>query len=303
MAEVQETYREKQIYKVTIVGFFVNLFLSAGKLIAGLLGNSGAMIADAVHSISDFVTDVIVIAFVKISSKPKDECHDYGHGKYETLATVLIGGLLFGVAIGIFWNSIEKIILVIRGEQISQPTVIALLAAVISIVAKEILFQYTRVIGKKVSSSVVVANAWHHRSDALSSIGTLIGISGAFFLGERWVILDPIAAVIVSIMIGKVAYDLFLPGIQELLERSLPKDVEDEIVAVVCKDPLVTNPHNLKTRKIGANIAIEIHVRMPDDTTIDIAHRKTDLIEHDLREKYGEHTQISIHIEPLSQQK
>lgn len=303
MAEVQETYREKQIYKVTIVGFFVNLFLSVGKLIAGLVGNSGAMIADAVHSISDFVTDVIVLVFVKISAKPKDECHDYGHGKYETLATVMIGVLLAVVGIGIFVTNVEKIVAFAKGEQIVRPELIALFAAAISIIAKEILFQYTRKVGQKVESSVVVANAWHHRSDALSSIGVLIGIGGAYFLGEKWVILDPIAALIVSVLICKVSYELFLPGIQELLERSLPKDVEDEIVAIVCKDSLITNPHNLKTRKIGANIAIEIHVRLPSETTIAVAHEKTDAIERDLREKYGEKTQVIIHVEPLRKEK
>lgn len=303
MAEVQETYREKQIYKVTIVGFFVNLFLSVGKLIAGLVGNSGAMIADAVHSISDFVTDVIVLVFVKISAKPKDECHDYGHGKYETLATVMIGVLLAVVGIGIFVTNVEKIVAFAKGEQIVRPELIALFAAAISIIAKEILFQYTRKVGQKVESSVVVANAWHHRSDALSSIGVLIGIGGAYFLGEKWVILDPIAALIVSVLICKVSYELFLPGIQELLERSLPKDVEDEIVAIVCKDSLITNPHNLKTRKIGANIAIEIHVRIPSETTIAVAHEKTDAIERDLREKYGEKTQVIIHVEPLRKEK
>lgn len=303
MAEVQETYREKQIYKVTIVGFFVNLFLSVGKLIAGLVGNSGAMIADAVHSISDFVTDVIVLVFVKISAKPKDECHDYGHGKYETLATVMIGVLLAVVGIGIFVTNVEKIVAFAKGEQIVRPELIALFAAAISIIAKEILFQYTRKVGQKVESSVVVANAWHHRSDALSSIGVLIGVGGAYFLGEKWVILDPIAALIVSVLICKVSYELFLPGIQELLECSLPKDVEDEIVAIVCKDSLITNPHNLKTRKIGANIAIEIHVRIPSETTIAVAHEKTDAIERDLREKYGEKTQVIIHVEPLRKEK
>ena len=293
-----EEQREQKIVKVTLVGFVANFFLSIGKFVAGIIGNSGAMIADAVHSISDFVTDIIVLFFVKISSKPKDECHDYGHGKYETLATVIIGLLLAVVGIEIFISSIKAIVAYIRGEQIAQPELIALLAAAISILVKEALFQYTKFVGKRVNSSVVVANAWHHRSDALSSIGTLIGIGGAYFLGEKWAVLDPIAAIFVSILICKVAYDLFIPGIQELLERSLPKETEDEILKIVCQDPLISNPHNLKTRKIGANIAIEIHVRIPAETTVAVAHDKTDEIERNLRNVYGEKTQVIIHVEP-----
>ena len=294
----EEQQREQKIVKVTLVGFVANFFLSIGKFVAGIVGNSGAMIADAVHSISDFVTDIIVLFFVKISSKPKDECHDYGHGKYETLAAVIIGLLLAVVGIEIFISSVKTIVAFIRGEQIAQPELIALLAAAISILVKEGLFQYTKCVGKSVNSSVVVANAWHHRSDALSSIGTLIGIGGAYFLGKKWVVLDPIAAIFVSILICKVAYDLFIPGIQELLERSLPKETEDEILKIVCQDPLISNPHNLKTRKIGANIAIEIHVRIPAETTVAVAHDKTDEIERNLRNVYGEKTQVIIHVEP-----
>lgn len=295
----QNTYREKQIYKITILGFFVNLFLSIGKLIAGIIGNSGAMIADAIHSVSDFITDVIVLIFVKISAKPKDECHDYGHGKYETLATVIIGILLGIVGISIFITNTKKIFSIINGEEIIKPSAIALIAAIVSIIVKELLFRYTRLVGTTIDSSIVIANAWHHRSDALSSIGTLIGIGGAYFLDDSWVILDPIAALIVALLICKVSYDLTLPSIEELLERSLPKEIEDEIIEIVCKDALITHPHNLKTRKIGSNIAIEIHIRIPADTTIAVAHEKTDIIERDLRAKYGEKTQVIIHVEPL----
>lgn len=297
-----EQERERAIYKVTIVGFVVNVLLAVGKFLAGIFGNSGAMIADAIHSASDFLTDIIVLLFVKISVKPKDECHDYGHGKYETLATVMIGIFLAITGIGILISSIEKIITIIQGESLPSPEQIALWAAAISILAKECLFQYTRRVGVKSDSPVVVANAWHHRSDALSSIGTLIGIGGAYFLGGNFIILDPLAAIFVSILICKVAYDLCIPGIQELLEHSLPQEIEDEILSIVCTDPLISNPHNLKTRKIGNTYAIELHIRIPDETTIAVAHDKTDKIEKNLRQKYGEKTQVIIHVEPLSQQ-
>ncbi|HRU72578.1 MAG TPA: cation diffusion facilitator family transporter, partial [Paludibacteraceae bacterium] len=186
--------REKTIYKVTWVGFFANLVLSIAKLLAGIFGRSGAMIADAVHSISDFATDVVVLAFVKVSAKPKDEGHDYGHGKYETLATVIIGLALFAVGVGILINSIELIRQVVDGVVIERPGLIALVAAAVSIVVKEALYWYTILAARRVNSPAMEANAWHHRSDAFSSIGTLIGIGGAYFLGEQWRVLDPIAA-------------------------------------------------------------------------------------------------------------
>ena len=171
--------REKAIYKVTWVGFFVNLALSIGKLLAGIFGRSGAMVADAVHSMSDFATDLVVLIFVKVSAKPKDECHDYGHGKYETIATIIIGLALLAVSIGIFVNSVELIGRVVGGEIIERPGLIALVAAAVSIATKEWLYWYTLAVAKRVNSPAVKANAWHHRSDAFSSIGTLIGIGGA----------------------------------------------------------------------------------------------------------------------------
>lgn len=291
--------REGAIYRVTIVGFVVNLLLSLAKLAAGILGRSGAMIADAVHSISDFATDVVVLVFVKVSSKPKDDCHDYGHGKYETLATVLIGLALFGVAVGILVNSAKLIARVADGEIIPQPGLIALFAAAISILAKEALYWYTVTVGRKVNSPVVIANAWHHRSDALSSIGTLVGIGGARFLGEKWRILDPIAAIVVAALIIKVAYDLVMPGINELLERSLPKSVEDEIMGIVATGQGVHDPHNLRTRRIGPNIAIDVHVRFDGTTTVACSHAVTVDLEHKLKQKFGDGTVVVIHVEPI----
>lgn len=294
----QET-REQAIYKVTWIGFFVNVLLSVGKLIAGFVGRSGAMIADGVHSVSDFATDIVVLLFVRISAKPKDEDHDYGHGKYETLATVVIGVALAGVAIGILVDSAERIAQVLRGESIARPGIVALVAAAVSIVAKEALYWYTMLTAKRVDSPALKANAWHHRSDAFSSIGTLIGIGGAYFLSEQWRVLDPIAAIVVGALIIKVAYDLVMPGLNELLERSLPKEQEDEIVALVLADKRLSDVHNLKTRRIGAGIAVELHVRVQGDMTVNESHAITRNIEQLLRQQYGDRTQVIIHIEPL----
>lgn len=294
--------RKSKIYRVTIVGSIVNLVLSLLKLAAGIVGRSGAMVADAVHSFSDLATDVVVIVFAGISSKPKDDNHDYGHGKYETLATIIISLALGVVGAGIWINSLENIRFVLGGGELERPGLIAFVAALVSIAVKEVLYRYTVRVGRAVNSPSVVANAWHHRSDALSSLGTLVGIGCAYFLGEKWRIADPIAALIVAIFILKVAFDLFRTGIGELLEKSLPADVESEILGIVTANPEIREPHNLRTRRIGASIAIEVHVRVDGSLTVAHSHELTVDIERRLRERFGQETMIAIHVEPLKEE-
>ena len=291
--------RKKKIYRVTFIGFAVNLLLAGIKLAAGILGRSGAMVADAVHSFSDMATDVVVIAFAKISAKPKDEGHDYGHGKYETLATIIISLALAAVGTGILVNSIGAIRVVVDGGLLPRLGTVALLAAAVSIVVKEILYRYTVREGRRVSSPSMIANAWHHRSDALSSLGTLAGIGCAYFLGDKWRIADPIAALVVAVFIFKIAFDLIRTGLDELLERSLPEDVEEEILRVVAANPEVREPHNLRTRRIGASIAVEVHVRVDGAMSVCRSHELTEDIERRLRARFGEGTMIAIHVEPL----
>lgn len=292
--------RKKQIMRVTLIGSLGNFLLLIFKFIAGVAGHSSAMIADAVHSLSDFITDVIVLIFVNISSKPQDESHDYGHGKYETLATSVIGIVLLAVGIGLFWEGAQKIIdYYFRGIELKSPGKIALVAALLSIACKEVLYQVTSRIGKRYQSQVVIANAWHHRSDALSSIGTAIGIGGAILLGPKGRVLDPLAAVIVSIFIVKVSLQLIWPAINDLLEKSLPKEIEDEIVAIISETPEVKNPHNLRTRRIGNDFAIEAHIRVEGNTTVTRAHEITRNIEKKLRQKFGPNTHIALHVEPI----
>lgn len=295
---MEEKIRERQIYQVTIVGSIANFILLLLKFTAGILGKSSAMIADAVHSLSDFITDIIVLVFVKVSVKPKDEGHDYGHGKYETLATAIIGLVLMMVGTGIFWSGLSKILAVYRGEVIGSPDMIALIAAVVSIVVKEVLYRYSVIVGRRVQSQAVIANAWHHRSDAFSSIGTALGIGGAIFLGKEWHILDPIAAVVVSVFIVKVSIQLLIPCLNDLLERSLPEDVEKEIVTIIKEDPCVKDPHNLRTRRIGNDFAIEVHIRLKPEMTVREAHVVATGIEDRLREKYGTRTHVAVHVEP-----
>ncbi len=291
--------RDQKIYRVTITGSIVNIVLLVMKFVAGILGNSAAMVADAVHSLSDFLTDIVVIVLVKLSSKPADKDHDYGHGKYETIATSIIGIALITVSLMLAWNGIDKIIFVVKGGDIESPCMIAFIAAIVSILLKEWVFRVTKEVALEVDSQALEANAWHHRSDALSSIGTAIGIGGAVLLGNSFAVLDPIAAVIVSVFIFIAAYRLLRQASGELLEESLPKETEDKIEEIVYRDSLVSDIHNLHTRRIGSIIAIEMHLRLPGDISLEESHRHATVIERALRDEFGKGTHIMLHIEPV----
>lgn len=290
--------REKEIYKVTLVGSAGNLVLLTFKFVAGVLGHSSAMVADAVHSLSDFFTDLIVLLFVKVSAKPQDESHDYGHGKFETIATLFIGLALVGAAIGIIVSGAMKFAHWLEGETLEVPGKLALVAALISILVKEALYRYTAVKGKKLNSSAMVANAWHHRSDALSSIGAAIGIGGAILLGERWAVLDPLASIVVGGMLMKVAWDLLKGSLGELTDESLPAEEEREIVHIITSFDGVSEPHNLRTRHIGNRIAIECHIRMDGNLSLSAAHEQVTAIERKIKERFGRETLVTIHMEP-----
>lgn len=295
---VSDNKRERDIYKVTLIGGLANAILLVFKFVAGFLGHSSAMIADAVHSLSDFLTDIVILVFVKISNKPADKNHGYGHGKFETLATFFIGVVLFGVGIMIFWSGLSKILLSIRGGELEQPGMLAFWAAIVSIIVKEAVARYTIFNGKRLNSKAMEANAWHHRSDALSSIGTAAGIAGAIFLGPKWRILDPVAAVVVSIFILIMAVRFLISCLSEFMEHSLPEDVENEIVNTVTSFDFVKNVHNLRTRKIGNGIAMDMHVVMDGDLSLETSHQHTRVIEKMLRDRFGEKTFIYLHVEP-----
>jgi len=281
------------------LGFAANVTLTLLKLLAGILGRSAAMVADAIHSISDFMTDLVIAGSLKVAAKPRDGNHKYGHGKVETLAAAFVGGVLIAVGAGILYSGVKSIIGHFGDHPLSKPGMIAFYAAVISILIKEILFRHTLVTGKRVKSNVLIANAWHHRSDAYSSLGTLLGIGGAIFLGPRWVILDPLAAIIVSFFIFKVAISVMREALLELIETSLPHKKEQEILQLAGKVEGVHGPHDLKTRKIGSNIAIDMHILVRKDLNVEEAHDITVRLEKCLRAKYGKDTHISVHTEPL----
>ncbi len=290
--------RNKEIYRVTLVGGVVNVVLLLFKFVAGIVGHSAAMVADAVHSLSDFVTDVIVLVFVHISGKPQDKSHDYGHGKYETLAMTLIGMALLLVAVGILYSGLTKIVAWAAGAQLQAPGTLALWAALLSVVLKEAVYRYSMVKARQLNSQAVEANAWHHRSDALSSIGTAVGIGGAIFLGPRWTVLDPVASIVVGAFIVKVAVGLLRNGIGDLMEQSLPDAVEQEILQAVAALPNLTKPHDLRTRRIGNHYAIELHILMDGNITLREAHDKATEVENLLKARYGEETHVAVHVEP-----
>jgi len=298
--EENENTRYSQAAHVTKVGMAVNVLLTGFKFVAGILGNSSAMIADAAHSLSDFMTDIAVIVGLRISRKPRDSTHNYGHGKIETLAAAFIGLALAVVAFGILWGGLQKVFAFFRGESLPTPSSIALIAAVLSIMSKEWLYRYTTIYARKLKSDALTANAWHHRSDALSSLGTMIGIGGAILLGGKWVVLDPIAAVILSFFIFKVAFDISYKNLNELLEASLDSETYRNIERVLDSTDGVLGFHELKTRKIGNAMAADVHIEVDRNLNIVDAHEISTQIENRLKEICGSNGHFSIHVEPCS---
>ncbi len=296
MAELEQ--RTRTIQAVTIWGAVGNLALSIFKLIAGLLGRSTAMVADAIHSFSDLVSDFVVIIFARIAGKGKDKGHDYGHGKFETLATLVVSLLLLAVGGKMIASSIIRIQTVLGGGTLEMPGFIALIAAAVSIAVKEILYQWTAREGRRISSQAMIANAWHHRSDALSSVGSLIGIGGAMLLGGRWVILDPLAGGIISIVIIIVAVRMAGPALSELTDASLPDETENRISEIISSVEGVRGVHDLKSRRCGSYSIVDAHIVVDPEMTVAAAHDITEVAEDNLRREFGEEMQITIHVEP-----
>ena len=294
--------REDQIRRITLIGSAGNVLLVIVKFIAGVVGHSSAMIADAVHSLSDLLTDFIVLLFVGISARPQDSSHDYGHGKFETLASLMVSIALIGAAIGIILSGASKFAAWLGGADLQSPGKLALWVAVISIVVKEVMYQYTARKGRDLESQALVANAWHHRSDALSSIGAAIGIAVAVLLGGRWTVLDPLASIVVGAMLIAVALKIMRPSLGELTDESLSEAQESEIMGIISSFPEVSEPHNLRTRRIGNKVAIEAHIRMDGEMTLNTVHQITSEIERKLKDRFGVDTIVTLHMEPTKPQ-
>ena len=290
--------REKEIISVTLWGGVANLLLCIFKMLSGVLGRSSAMVADAVHSISDFASDIIVLVMFRIAGKERDKSHDYGHGKFETLATLAVSLLLLVVGARLMAGSITGICSVFRGGRLASPEPIAFWAAIVSIAVKEALYQWTVRVGKKQDSQAVIANAWHHRSDALTSVGSALGIGGAIILGGKWTVLDPAAGCVLSIVIVVVAVKMAIPAFAELVDASLPDETEDRILGVIRSVPGVVDAHDLKTRRMGPDIIADVHMVVRPDMSVLDAHTIATSVEKALRSEFGEDVQISIHIEP-----
>lgn len=293
----------KTIRKVTIVGIWINALLVAIKLFFGYWGKSDALVADGYHSMSDFITDFIVIAFVAASYKEADSGHPYGHGKFETIATVLIGLILLGVGVFIGVEGISTLMGSIAGEVLPRPDIWTLYIAVASILLKEFCYRYTIAYGKNLNSSALMANAWHHRSDAISSIATLVGVGFAIFMGAQWRIMDPIASIIIALMICTSAIKIALPPLNELLETSLPEDTIKRMTDCIRKVPGVLKVHNLRARKNGHSCIIDVNIHVDPDITVSAGHQIATNVERKLEQEFGSDLIIYVHIEPQHEPK
>lgn len=288
---------------VTWVGFWVNAVLGVLKVLAGIFGRSSAMVADGVHSFSDFISDIIVIVFMSISRRKANERYQYGHGKYETFATMMLGVILAVVGVGFLIDGINQTWQAATGKTLPQPGWIALAMAIASIGSKEWLYQYTRRAGKKINSPLIMANAWHHRSDALSSLATLVGIAGAMFLGVHWRVLDPLAAIVVSIFVLLAAYQIAKPAVLELLEASLPPEETRKMRETIGATPGVLAFHHFACRRNGYIVISDFHIKVSPEMTVLQAHDVATNVEHRLKQVLGPNIRVNVHIEPYKGEK
>ena len=289
----------KEGARVTIVGMILNIFLTALKIIFGIFGHSAALIADGLHSLSDLLSDIVVIFSIKISSRPEDDSHNYGHGKIETLASAVVGLMLLAAGGLILYEGVTKIYDYLLGIPIVTPAAITFYVALLSIIVKELLYQYTHRVAKKLQSDLIEVNAWHHRSDAFSSIGVAAGIGVAVLFGEKWAILDPIVAVILAAYILYIALKILYNSLNDLMEASLPPEVNNEIIQIISECNNVLNIHSLKTRKLGSSKAIDVHIMIEPNFTVKESYSIQKHIEKRLKGRFGAETYVIIKVEPF----
>lgn len=290
-------HRNHQEKQCALVGMASDVGLSALKIVTGIFGHSTAILADGIHSISDTVTDALVYAMVRLSGKGVDQRYRYGRGKYETLAAFLISIILVVVAVGLMTGAVGDVWTALNGGTLERPHNIALIVGIIAVAVKEGLYHYTRIKGNQTGSAALKAYAWHHRADALSTAATLLGVAGAMFLGERWRVLDPLAAIAVSVLILVLAYRMGRPAVEELLEVSLPQNEQDTISAIVKGTPGVKAFHNLRTRRNGSLSVVDMHIKVDGNLSVSESHDITRAIEQQLSNALGE-VMTNIHVEP-----
>ena len=284
---------EKTAMKVSIVSVIWNLLLSAGKLFAGIFANSGAMISDAVHSASDVFSTIIVMIGVKISGKDSDNDHPYGHERLECVAAIILATVLAATGIGIGYGAVVKIM---AGDyNVEMPGILALVAAVVSILVKELMFWYTRYYAKQIDSRALMADAWHHRSDSLSSIGALIGIIGAR-LGFG--IMEPLASVVICIFIEKAAYDIFMDAVNKMVDKSCDDETMEKIKACAMNIPGVENIDLLRTRVFGNKIYVDMEIAADGNKTLDETHAVAERVHDAIEQEFPKVKHIMVHVNP-----
>lgn len=290
---MQEKTNRNEAHRITVAGLAVNLLLSVLKMGLGIIGRSHAVIADAVHSLSDMATDLLILVGIRFWSAPADDAHPYGHQRIETIITVFISLILGGVAIGLGWNAI----LSLKSPQACPPLSIALFGPLVSIVAKEILFRRTRAVGKRIHSPALIANAWHHRSDALSSIPALIAVAVAS-VNPKWIFLDQIGALIVALLILRVAWDIASPALSELSERGANHEDVQKIAELARQVDGVCSVHKIRTRRLGAGWFVDLHVLVDGNMTVRQGHSIASKVQYRLLEDGPSVADVLTHIEP-----
>ena len=278
--------------RLSFVGIVGNILLSAFKLYAGILGKSGAMVSDAVHSLSDVFATCIAYFGVIMSKRPEDREHPYGHERMECVASLILGLLLAGTGLGIGYSGIQKLF---AGEKLEIPTMLPLFAAVLSIAVKEGMFRYTMYYAKKMDSSAFKADAWHHRSDALSSIGSFAGIALARM---GFPIMDPIAGLLICLVILKVAYDILKDALDKMLDTSCGKDLEQNIRRFIAKQPGVEHIDLLHTRQFGNKIYIDLEIAVKSDISLAQAHEIAERVHKNVEQEYPKVKHVMIHVNP-----
>ena len=289
--------QQKIAMRVSGVSITVNLVLSLFKLLAGILAHSGAMLSDAVHSASDVISTIVVIIGVKLSGKKSDAEHQYGHERLECVSAIILAGLLFATGVGIGMSGIKSILAGSKGQKIMEPGLLALIAAVVSIVTKEWMFWYTRAAAKKISSGALMADAWHHRSDALSSVGSFVGIRGAR-LGCP--IMDPIASVVICIFILKAAIDIFKDAIDRMVDHSCDEETEDKMRQAVLEVPGVKGVDVLQTRLFGSKIYVDLEISADGQQSLNDAHAIAERVHHMIENTFQDVKHCMVHVNPYT---
>lgn len=282
-----------QAVKISRISILVNLLLSAGKLAAGLLAHSGAMISDAVHSASDVFSTFVVIIGVKLSGKEEDKEHPYGHERMECVAAVILSGILLATGLVIGWEGVQKILA--GRDALEAPGLLAVIAAGVSILVKELLFRYVRSHARRLDSTALMAEAWHHRSDALSSIGALAGILGA---RAGFPVLDPLASVVICVFIAKAAYDIFRDAMDKMVDHSCDEETEDAIRLCAVEQESVERIDLLRTREFGNRIYIEMEIAVNGDLPLRQAHAVAEAIHDEIEKRFPKVKHIMIHVNP-----